>query len=204
MEQPKITTVIFDLGGVLVDWNPEYLYAKIFDEIKMKWFLRTICTQAWNIEQDAGRSFEKGCSLLAREYPEYSREIWMFFERWEEMLKGEISDTVMILKELSNLNKVTLYALTNWSAETFPIAKQRFEFLKLFKGIVVSGEENTRKPFSEIYEIILERYSLEPGHCLFIDDSRDNVSSAKSLGINALHFTNPDQLKQDLRKLRLL
>lgn len=206
MENPKIETVIFDLGGVLVDWNPAYLYRKIFkdDPAKMNWFLQTVCSPSWNMEQDAGRTFEKGAELLIREYPEYENEILVFYERWEEMLKSEITDTVLILNSLKELNKVKLYALTNWSAQTFPIAKKRFEFLKQFEGIVVSGEENTRKPFSKIYNITLERYALSPETCLFIDDSLDNVNAAKSLNINALHFTDAIQLKSDLEKLELL
>ena len=206
MENPKIETVIFDLGGVLVDWNPAYLYTKIFkdDPAKMNWFLQTVCSPSWNMEQDAGRTFEKGAELLIREYPEYENEILVFYERWEEMLKSEITDTVLILNLLKELNKVKLYALTNWSAQTFPIAKKRFEFLKQFEGIVVSGEENTRKPFSKIYNITLERYALSPETCLFIDDSLDNVNAAKSLNINALHFTDAIQLKSDLEKLELL
>ncbi len=206
MGASTIDTVIFDLGGVLVDWNPEYLYTKIFegDTDKMKWFLNTVCTTVWNMEQDAGRSFEEGSKLLIPVYPEYEKEIHAFYERWEEMLKGEIYDTVLILNLLKELNKVKLYALTNWSAETFPIAKQRFNFLKQFEGIVVSGEEKTRKPFAKIYEITLKRYGLSPEKCLFIDDSLANVIAAKSLNINALHFTNAVQLKSDLIQLGLL
>ena len=206
MLNSKIDTVIFDLGGVLVDWNPEYLYIKIFngDKNKMNWFLNTVCTTAWNMEQDAGRSFQDASQLLISTYPEYEKEICAFYERWEEMLKGEIEDTVLILNILKNLNKVKLYALTNWSAETFPIAKQRFKFLNQFEGIVVSGDEKTRKPYTKIYDIILDRYDLSPEKCLFIDDSLDNINAAKSLNINALHFKTPLQLKSDLIKLRLL
>lgn len=206
MENPNIETVIFDLGGVLVDWNPEYLYAKIFkdDPNKMKWFLKTVCTPSWNMEQDAGRTFDEGSKLLIQEYPEYEKEILVFYERWEEMLKSEIHDTVLILNILKELNKVKLYALTNWSSETFPIAQQRFDFLKQFEGIVVSGEENTRKPYSKIYQITLNRYGLSPEKCLFIDDSIDNVNAAKSLNINALHYTGALQLRSDLNQLGLL
>lgn len=206
MENPKIETIIFDLGGVLVDWNPEYLYTKIFkdDPNKMDWFLKTVCTTSWNMEQDAGRTFKQGSQILIQDYPEYKKEILAFYERWEEMLKGEINDTVLILNLLKELNKVKLYALTNWSAETFPIAKRRFDFLQQFEGIVVSGEEKTRKPYSKIYEITLERYGLSPETCLFIDDSIDNVNAAKSLNINALHFKDALQLRSDLNQLGLL
>lgn len=206
MGNSKIDTVIFDLGGVLVDWNPEYLYAKIFkdDKEKMDWFLSTVCTPDWNMEQDAGRSFEDATKLLVKEYPEYKKEISAFYERWEEMIKSEIHDTVLILNYLKELNEVKLYALTNWSIQTFPIAQQRFDFLKQFEGIVVSGEEKTRKPYSKIYEITLERYDLAPETCLFIDDSIDNVNAAKYLNINALHYKNPSQLRSDLNQLGLL
>ena len=206
MGNSKIDTVIFDLGGVLIDWNPEYLYAKIFkdDKEKMDWFLSNVCTPDWNMEQDAGRSFEDATKLLVKEYPEYKKEISAFYERWEEMIKSEIYDTVLILNYLKELNEVKLYALTNWSIQTFPIAQQRFDFLKQFEGIVVSGEEKTRKPYSRIYEITLKRYDLSPETCLFIDDSIDNVNAAKSLNINALHYKNPSQLRSELNQLGLL
>lgn len=206
MKMPKIEAVIFDLGGVLVDWNPEYLYAKIFknDAKKMTWFLNTVCTPAWNMEQDAGRTFEEGIEILTTAYPEYEPEIRSFFERWEEMIKSENQDTVVILKSLSELNKVKLYALTNWSSETFPIAQRRFDFLKRFEGIVVSGEEKTRKPFSKIYEITLDRYGLRAENCLFIDDSFENIEAAKLLGFNTVHFTNALQLNMDLKEFGLI
>lgn len=206
MKKTKINTVIFDLGGVLIDWNPEYLYSKIFknDPEKMQWFLSTVCTPEWNMEQDAGRTLEKGTEILIKDFPEYKKEISAFYDRWEEMLNGEIHDTVMILKHLKNLNKVKLYALTNWSIETFPIAVQRFDLLKQFEGIVISGEEKTRKPYPKIYKIALDRYDLQPANCLFIDDSIDNVNGAKNLNFNALHFRDALQLKLDLTELGLL
>lgn len=206
MKMPKIEAVIFDLGGVLVDWNPEYLYAKIFknDAKKMAWFLNSVCTPAWNMEQDAGRTFKEGAEILIPEFPEYEPEIRSFFERWEEMLKSEKKDTVLILNILSELNKVKLYALTNWSAETFPIAQRRFDFLKHFEGIVVSGEEKTRKPFSKIYEITLDRYGLSAENCLFIDDSFENIEAAKLLGFNTVHFTDASQLNKELKGLGLI
>lgn len=206
MKMPKIEAVIFDLGGVLVDWNPEYLYAKIFknDAKKMTWFLNTVCTPAWNMEQDAGRTFEEGIEILTTAYPEYEPEIRSFFERWEEMIKSENKGTVLILNLLSELNKVKLYALTNWSSETFPIAQRRFDFLKRFEGIVVSGEEKTRKPFSKIYEITLDRYGLRAENCLFIDDSFENIEAAKLLGFNTVHFTNALQLNMDLKEFGLI
>jgi len=120
MHQSNIDTIIFDLGGVLIDWNPEYLYTKIFknDPKKMDWFLSTVCTPEWNMEQDAGRTLQMGTELLIKEFPDYKKEISAFYDRWEEMLNGEITDTVLILNKLKTLHKVKLYALTNWSIET--------------------------------------------------------------------------------------
>jgi len=206
MHQSNIDTIIFDLGGVLIDWNPEYLYTKIFknDPKKMDWFLSTVCTPEWNMEQDAGRTLQKGTELLIKDFPDYKKEISAFYDRWEEMLNGKITDTVLILNKLKNLHKVKLYALTNWSIETFPIALKRYDFLKQFEGIVISGEEKTRKPQPKIYKIALDRYKLSPEKCLFIDDSLDNVNGAKKLKINALHFTNPLQLRLDLMELGLI
>ena len=201
MNKPIIKYVIFDLGGVLVDWNPEYLYEKIFPGVpeKMNFFLNEVCTKDWNMQQDAGRTFEEGTQILLKDYPEYEKEIRLFFDRWEEMMLGEIKGTSLILNKLKSLSEVKLYALTNWSAETFPIAKKRFEFLKHFEGIVVSGEEHTRKPYPKIYEIMLNRFGLEPQHCIFIDDSLENVEGARKLGINGLHYKNSKQLKADLQ-----
>ena len=202
----QIDTVIFDLGGVLIDWNPEYLYRKIFagNDEKTKWFLNNICTPDWNMEQDAGRSFELACALLIKEHPKYKSEISAFIDRWEEMIIGEIKGTVLILNELKRLNKVKLYALTNWSAETFPIAKRKYSCLNQFEDIVVSGVEKTRKPYPKIYEITLERFNLQPETCLFIDDSLDNINKANEMNFNTIHFKNPAQLKEEIEILGLL
>ena len=201
-----IKNIVFDFGGILVDWNPEYLYRKIFsgNEKKMKWFLQNVCTPEWNMEQDAGRSFDVACDLLIQKYPEYKMEIRAFIDRWEEMIIGEITDTVLILNELKRLNKVKLYALTNWSAETFPIAKRKYTCLDLFEDIVVSGKEKTRKPFNKIYEVTLKRFNLHPENCLFIDDSFDNINKANDLNFNTIHFKNPSQLKKEITILGLL
>jgi len=206
MVENKIENIIFDLGGVLLDWNPEYLYAKIIedDQEKMDWFLQNICTTEWNIQQDAGRSFKEGTDLLLDQYPQYETWIRAFYVRWNEMLKGEIEGTILTLNKLNGLSELKLYALTNWSVETFPIAEARFPFLKLFEGIVVSGMENTIKPFPQIYQILLNRYQLEAEKCLFIDDNKDNVEAARHLGMVAIHFNSPDQLNQELLQMGIL
>src|SRR5215212_5971306 len=138
----KITTIIFDLGGVLIDWNPRYVYRTIFDnEEKIDWFFENICTNEWNEHQDSGRSLKEATEELVAKHPEHENEIRAYYDRWEEMLGGPINETVEILRSLKEANKYKLYALTNWSAETFPVALQRYDFLQWFDGIVMSGEE---------------------------------------------------------------
>ena len=151
----NIDTIIFDLGGVLIDWNPEYVFLDVFqdDREKMQWFFNTICTPAWNENQDAGYPIAQANEDLVALFPEYETEIRLFYGRWSDMLGDAISGTVEILKTLINSKKYKVLALTNWSAETFPIALEKFEFLQWFEGIIVSGEEKTRKPFEDIQKI---------------------------------------------------
>ncbi len=197
-----IKTIVFDLGGVLIDWNPHYLYKKIFDsEEKMEWFLTQVCSPDWNAEQDGGRSFEAAIDELLPEYPEYKPQIEAYYSRWVEMLGGAIEGTVEILKEFHQSERHEILALTNWSKQTFPIALDRFDFLHWFSGILVSGEENMKKPDLEIYELLIKRYGLTPSETLFIDDSHANIVSAKELGINTIHFRNPEQLRAEIDAL---
>ncbi|MGV4529720.1 HAD family hydrolase [Ornithobacterium rhinotracheale] len=199
----NIDTIIFDFGGVLVDWNPRYVFKKYFDnEEEMEWFLANICTNEWNMEQDRGRSFAEATKILQNQFPEHSEMIAKFYGEWEDMLKSDIPGTVEILKELHQ--KYPLYGLTNWSAESIDIAYNRYDFFSLFKGIVVSGEEKLIKPEPEIYQVLLNRYSLTPEKCLFIDDNLDNVKAAQAQGINAIQFTSPEKLRKDLEDLNLL
>lgn len=201
-----IDTIIFDLGGVLIDWNPKYLYRDVFhgDEEKVEWFLNNICTSEWNEAHDAGRPLKVGTDLLVDQFPEYEAWIRMYYDRWPEMLGGTISDTMTILYRLKQLNAYSLYALTNWSAETFPVALQRYGFLGYFDGIVVSGEEKTRKPFKKIYEIIITRYDLSPEKTIFIDDNINNVEVATTFGIHGIHFRNAKQLLAALSALNVV
>lgn len=200
-----INTVIFDLGGVLIDWNPRYLYRKIFDsEEKMEWFLKEICNSDWNEQQDAGRTLEEATRVLVAEYPEYQSEISAYYGRWTEMLGGTISGTVDILKTLKSANQHRIYALTNWSAETFPYALQQFEFLQWFEGILVSGVEKVKKPDPKIYHLILDRYQIDPSTAVFIDDSKKNVLGSESVGLKAIQFDSPVQLERELKDLRVL
>ncbi|UKB85208.1 HAD family phosphatase [Chryseobacterium sp. MEBOG06] len=191
-------TIIFDLGGVLLDWNPRYFYRNIFkDPAEMEWFLSNICTDDWNLEQDRGRTFEEGISILKRKYPQHSVNIQFYFSQWEKMLIGEIPGTVHVLKELKK--KYAIYGLTNWSEETFPIAYNRFDFFKLLDGIVVSGTEKMIKPDKEIFRVLLDRYNLKAEDCLFIDDNKDNIQSASELGFESIHFSSANQLSSVLK-----
>lgn len=196
----KINTIIFDLGGVLIDWNPRYLYNKIFeDEARTEWFLENICTGDWNERQDAGNTLQAATEELAALHPDWKNEIAAYYGRWTEMLGGAIEDTVEILRKLKEQNEVKLYALTNWSAETFPRALERFEFLNWFDGIVVSGTEKTRKPFADFYQILLKRHDVVPDKTLFIDDNERNIQGAEAVGIHGIVFINAEKLRDDLK-----
>lgn len=204
-DMKKINNIIFDLGGVLIDWNPEYLYKKLIqDETQRKWFLETVCTNDWNEKQDAGRSIHEANNELLQLHPEYKDLILAYYERWEEMLKGPITGTVDIFRQLKTNEKLNIYALTNWSAETFPRALEIFDFLHWFDGSVVSGEEMTRKPFKEIYGMILNRFNLDVENTIFIDDNLRNINAAKEIGISCIHFSSPEQLKEELINYKII
>ncbi len=197
----QINTIIFDLGGVLIDWNPEYVFREVIpDSDRRDYFFRNICTHDWNIEQDAGRPLAVATDLLVREFPDWEMEIRTYYDRWEDMLGGPIHDTVDILRSLRDQKKQRLLALTNWSGETFPVALGRYDFLHWFEGIVVSGDEGTRKPFPDIYQLLLDRYGVTPQHAVFIDDNLHNVSAAEDHGIHGIHFQSPAQLLETLRQ----
>jgi 2-haloacid dehalogenase len=194
-----INTIIFDLGAVLIDWNPGYLYRKIFEEeAQVQHFLGHICTPEWNEEQDGGRPLQEATDLLVSRFPDHAVHIRAFYGRWQEMLGGPITGSVEILKALKESGNYRLYALTNWSAETFPIALERYDFLGWFDGVVVSGTEKDRKPFPSFYNTLLTRYQVKPQEALFIDDNLRNVHAAEQLGIASIHFTSPEQLREKL------
>ena len=198
----KIDTIIFDLGGVLVDWNPEYVFLKEFNgnRVKMEWFFNNICTSEWNEEQDSGKLIKIATEERIKLFPEYEKLIRMFYGRWKEMLRGEIPETVEIIKKLKSQN-YRLIALTNWGVETFPVALEKFKFLKLFEGIVISGEIKMLKPFKKIYQYTLNKYNLNPANCIFIDDRLSNVEGAIKCGINAIQFISSEKLITKLKHL---
>lgn len=201
----KIDTIIFDLGGVLIDWNPEYVYLDEFkgDRKKMQWFFDNICTNDWNENQDAGYPMAKATEERVDLFPEYEDLIRMFYGRWVEMLGDEISGTVKILESFIKSDDYKVVALTNWSSETFPIALKKFEFLHWFEGIIVSGDEKTRKPFKEIYNITLSRFDITAENAIFIDDNLRNIEAANSIGINGVQFKSPEKLILQLKKFNI-
>lgn len=192
----KITTIVFDLGGVLIDWNPRYLYRDIFDndEEAMELFLEKICTSEWNEKQDAGRSLKEATALLTDDHPLWEKEIRAFYDQWEKMLRGPIESTVKILDFLVKQKKYKLYALTNWSSETWPVAWDLFPFLGWFEGILVSGREELAKPDPKIYALLYERFHIIPSKALFIDDNLRNIDAGIASGMFGKHFTSPEEL----------
>jgi 2-haloacid dehalogenase len=201
---PVPSVVVWDLGGVLIEWDPRNLYRQVFrDEAEMEWFLAEVCHHDWNETQDAGRPFAEGIAEAVARHPGYRSQIEAFHARWTEMLGGEVAGSSAVLDELVERG-VPVFALTNWSAETFPLARDRFPFLDRFGGIVVSGEEGTRKPHPEIFAILCERYALDPATTLFVDDSERNVRAAADQGFHAHRFTTAADLRAVLVGFGLL
>jgi 2-haloacid dehalogenase len=195
-------TIVFDLGGVLIDWNPRHLYRKLFagDEAAMETFLAEIVTFEWNHEQDAGRPFAEGIALLLERDPDQAAMIQAFHDRWPEMMGGAIEETVDIFRRLRQ-SGIPVYALTNFYSETFPVARESFDFMSWFNGIVVSGDEKIAKPDPRIFAILIDRYDLDPARTVYIDDLPRNVDAATQAGFTALHFTGAEKLETDLRGL---
>ncbi|WP_198651466.1 HAD family phosphatase [Dyella sp. C11] len=203
MSKP-VDTVIFDLGNVLIGWDPRRLYKQLIeDEAQREWFLREVCNSEWNEQQDAGRPWSEATALLREKFPEHAEWIDAYHLRWEETLVGAMEDSVALLAALRDRG-VRLLALTNWSQETFPIARRLFPFLQWFEGIVVSGEERLIKPDPRIYQRLLERYAVEPSTALYIDDSARNVAAAEALGMQGWWFRGADGLRERLVELALL
>jgi 2-haloacid dehalogenase len=203
MTAPR-SVAVFDLGGVLIDWNPRYLYRKLFQhEADMEHFLANICTTEWNLQQDAGRTFAEACAALKLEHPSNAEMIDAWFERFDEMIAGPIAGTVDILAELRE-QEVPIYGLSNWSAETFPFAQGRFEFLHWFRAILLSAEVHLVKPDPRIFQCFCERFALIPEQIIYVDDLQHNVEAARSVGMHAIRFSDPASLREELLQLGLL
>jgi len=205
MTEPGRNVVIFDIGGVLIDWNPRHLYRKLFpgDEPAMEHFLANVCTHEWNRSQDAGRSFAEGARLLKLQHSDKAELIDAYGARFDEMMPGPIAGTVEIVAELRERG-TPLYVLSNFSAETFPRALERFDFLRWFRDIVISGKVGIIKPDPRIYEVMLARFAIDPHRAVYIDDVAANAEAARPFGIHGIHFTTPDALRAELRRLQLL
>ncbi len=197
-------TIIFDLGGVLLDWNPRHLYRKIFsDQLEMDYFLREICTLEWNGLTDLEKSFADAVEELIPFHPEYADQIRAYHLRWEEMISGPFPGSVKILEELKAAG-YPLAALSNWSSETFPIAARKYEFLGWFDPLVISGRVGFSKPDPEIFHILLAELNRDPRECLFIDDREENIQTAQQIGFETVHFSSPEQLRDSLQTLKIL
>ena len=196
--------VVFDIGNVLLHWEPRALYRQIFaTEDEVEWFLANVCNHDWNLEQDRGRSFADGIALLTARYPEHAEAIAAYDRRWHETILGAIPGSVAILEELS-ASGTPLYAITNWHQDKFRETRGRYPFLGLFRDIVVSGDERVIKPEPEIFRLLLERNGLAASSCIFIDDNLKNVKGAEAVGMKAHHFTSPEALRKDLAERGIL
>ena len=198
----NIKNIIFDFGGVVMDWNPRYFFKDYFnDDEKMEYFLKNITTDEWNIEQDRGRTLAEGTAIQVANFPEWEKEIRAYYDNWTTMLKSEIADNVAVLRKLEH-SEYELFGLTNWSAETFPYAVKNYDFFSIFKGkIVVSGTEKLIKPNPEIWHVLLNRYQIKAEESVFIDDNFKNIEVAKSLGFICIHIKEDTDLEKELRDL---
>jgi 2-haloacid dehalogenase len=198
-----IKNIIFDFGGVVIDWNPRYFYRNIFtDPVEMEFFLTNICTPNWNVQQDSGYPIADATKELQIQHPEYAKEIGMFYSDWIQMISCEIIENTRLLVPLKE--KYRLFGLTNWSAETFPIAYDKFPFFRNFEGIVISGAEKMIKPDKALFDLLLNRYGLKAEESLFVDDSLANVVAAKELGFHTIYIRDGITLHQQLINLELI
>ena len=200
----QVTTLVFDLGGVLIDWNPRYLYRRLLpDEAAVERFLTEVCPHSWNQEMDAGKPIAQGVAERVALFPEHEALIRAYYPNWDVMNPSALAGTVALLERLLDAGR-PCYALSNWSAETFARTRPRFPFLAGFRGIVLSGEEGVCKPDPRLYQILFERYGLDPAACLFVDDVGENIEAAGRLGMEGLLFTGPEALEAELVRRELV
>ena len=200
-----IHAIIFDFGNVLLEWDPRYVYRRFFpgDEAAMEQFLQEVNFMEWNAQQDKGRTFSEGVAELSKQFPHYMELIQAYHDHWRDSIGDFYPGTVEILKRLKAAG-YSVYGLSNWSAETFPIVRERFEFFGLLDDFVISGEVGSIKPEPEIFELLLKKIGLSASECLFVDDSLANIQQAQKLGFATVHFQSPDQLEAELHRLHLL
>ena len=191
-----IKNIIFDFGCVLINWSQHNLYDTYFgSKEKTNWFIDNICTWEWNNQTDVGKTFASSIEEKIAEFPEWEKEIRMYWERWEDMIGGAVEGMQDWICELKKAG-YKVYGLSNWSAETFPLVKEKFPVFKMMDGIVISGEELIAKPDYRIYQILLNRYNLQANECVFVDDRQSNIDAAKELGIHGITFANCEQAKK--------
>jgi 2-haloacid dehalogenase len=195
----RIKAIVFDFGGVLLKWNPYNILRPYFadDQQAMESFLHEINFTEWNAEQDRGRSFDEGVAILSGQFPQYAHIIRAYYENWELSIDGQFDESIILLDKLKD-NGYPIYGLSNWSAETFPIARKRYNFFELFDGIIISGKVKLIKPDSAIFELCLQMTKKPAHECLFIDDTEANIITAKAIGFDTVHFQSPQQLKEEL------
>ena len=200
----QIDTIVFDLGGVLIDWNPRYLFAKIFSsKDEMEYFLTEVCSPVWNARQDAGRTFKEAIREIELKYPKYKDHAQIYFDRWPETLGSAIDGTVKILRQVKSRG-YKVVALSNWAEETFHFAESRFDFLKEFDELFISGRIKMIKPEARFYELVEKKRNAQPSQLIFIDDLSLNTEAAKNRGWSALQFKGPEKLELDLKALAIL
>ena len=200
----NIKAIIFDYGNVLLEWNPRHVYRRFFkDEESMEQFLHEVNFMEWNAQQDKGRPFAEGVAALSAKFPQHAELIQVYHQHWKESIGESYAGTIEILKELKRVG-YALYGLSNWSAETFPYAREKYDFFDLFDDMVISGEVGHIKPHPEIFHILLEKIGRPARECLFIDDSLPNIQQANTMGFDTIHFQSAEQLKENLRQLEIL
>ena len=200
-----IKAILFDFGNVLLEWNPRYIYRRYFpdDEAAMEKFLQEVDFMEWNAQQDKGRTFAEGVAALSEQFPHYSNLIQAYHDNWKESIGGSLTGTVELLQRLKDAG-YKVYGLSNWSAETFPLVREKYEFFGLLDDIVLSGEVKSVKPEPEFFEIALRRIGLPARECLFIDDAPANIAQARKMGFVTVLFQSPEQLETELHRLNLL
>jgi 2-haloacid dehalogenase len=200
-----IHAILFDFGNVLLEWNPRYIYRRYFpdDEAAMEQFLQEVNFMDWNAQQDKGRTFAEGVAQLSGEFPHYSHLIQAYHDNWKESIGRSLEGTVEIMKRLKQAG-YSVYGLSNWSAETFPLVRDKFGFFDLLDDIIISGDVGQIKPDPEIYEIALKRIGRPASECLFIDDALANIEQARKMGFSVIHFQSPEHLEWELKTLKLL
>ena len=199
-----IKAIIFDFGNVLLEWNPRHVYRRFFQsEEEMEKFLHDVDFTDWNLQQDKGRPFAEGVSELSKQFPQYAELIQAYHDNWIHSIGNSLTGTIEIMKRLKRAG-YQLYGLSNWSAETFPMARRKYDFFNLLDDIVISGEVGAIKPEPAIFEIMLKRIGRPAAECLFIDDALANIEAARAMGFATVHFQSPEQLENELHLLELL